>query len=50
MPSTGSRTIAAGVAAGVSSGAIVMPHPMPTRLIAVPTSETVRYELRAGAR
>ena len=41
MPSIGSRTTVAGVPAGVSSGAIVMPHPMPTRPMAVPTSFTV---------
>jgi predicted TIM-barrel fold metal-dependent hydrolase len=41
MPSIGSRTTVVGVPAGVSSGAMVMPHPMPTRPMAVPTSFTV---------
>jgi hypothetical protein len=40
-PVIGSRTTGASVPDGVSSGAMVMPHPMPTRLIAVPTSCTV---------
>ena len=35
----------AGVAAGVSSGATVIPQPMPTRLMAVPTSCTVAATL-----
>jgi len=41
MPSIGSRTTVVGVPAGVTSGAMVMPHPMPTRPMAVPTSFTV---------
>jgi 2-pyrone-4,6-dicarboxylate lactonase len=36
MPSIGSRTTVVGVPAGVSSGAMVMPHPMPTRPVADP--------------
>jgi hypothetical protein len=41
MPAIGSRTTDAGVPAGVSSGAMVTPHPIPTRLMAVPTSFAV---------
>jgi hypothetical protein len=41
----GSRTTGTAVPAGVISGAIVMPQPTPTRLIAVPTSFTVAATL-----
>jgi hypothetical protein len=40
-----SRLTSAWEAAGVSSGAIVTPQPMPTRPIAVPTSLTVAASL-----